>query len=34
MQTDSTRGVLVLRLAVLVGMTAMLTANLLSGVSV
>lgn len=32
MWTDSTRAVFVLRLAVLAGMTAMLTVNVLSGV--
>lgn len=32
MWTDSTRGVLVLRLAVLMGLTAMLTVNVLSGI--
>lgn len=32
MWTDSTRAVLVLRLAVLMGLTAMLTVNVLSGI--
>lgn len=32
MWTESTRGVLVLRLAILAGLTAMLTVNVLSGV--
>ena len=32
MWTESTRGVLVLRLAILAGLTAMLTVNVLSGI--